>query len=91
MHDVPQSLAVIGCNSIALWILMLAEHARDNYAAAQGTKMCRYSWHSAGSSGWPFPMLKYKYILEIKYKEAILSNSTRKLLRFEIRKMTIAV
>ena len=22
----------------------------------------RYSWHSAGSLGWPFPMLKYRYI-----------------------------
>ena len=46
--------------------------------------MCRYSWHSAGSLGWPFPTLKYKYILEIKYTESILSNSTRKLLWFEI-------
>jgi len=26
--------------------------------------------------GWPFPMLKYKYIFQIKYTEAILSNST---------------
>jgi len=28
---------------------------------------------------------------EIKYSEAILSNSTRKLLRFEIAKMLVAV
>jgi len=36
---------------------------------------------SAGSLGWPFPMLKYKYIFfQIKYAEAILSNSTGKLL-----------
>jgi len=27
-----------------------------------GTKVCRYNWHSAGSLGWLFPMLKYKYI-----------------------------
>ena len=27
-----------------------------------GTKVCRCNWHSAGSLGWPFPMLKYKYI-----------------------------
>jgi len=40
--------------------------------------------------GWPFPMLKYKYIFRIKYTEAILSNSTRKLLWLEIRKMLIA-
>jgi len=36
-------------------------------------------------------MLKYKYIFEIKYTKAISSNSTRKLLWFEIRKMLIAV
>ena len=28
-----------------------------------GTKVCRYNWHSAGSLGWPFPVLKYKYIV----------------------------
>jgi len=32
-------------------------------------------------------MLKYKFIFQIKYAEAILSNSTRKLLWFEITKM----
>jgi len=57
----------------------------------QGTIVCRYNWHSAGSLGWPFPMLKYKYIFQIKYTEAILSKSTRKLLWFEITKMVIAV
>jgi len=36
---------------------------------------------------WPFPMLKYKFIFQIKYTVAILSNSTRKLLWFEITKM----
>jgi len=36
-------------------------------------------------------MLKYLYIFQIKYTEAILSNSTRKLLRFDISKMPIAV
>ena len=35
-------------------------------------------------AGHPFPMLKYEYIFQIKYTEAILSNNTRKLLRFEI-------
>ena len=43
------------------------------------------------SLGWPFPARKYKYIFQIKYTEAILSNSTRKLLSFEIAKMLIAV
>jgi len=36
-------------------------------------------------------MLKYKYIFQIKYTEAISSNSTRKLLRFKITKMLTAV
>jgi len=30
----------------------------------QGTKMRRYSWHSA--SGWPIPMLIYAYIFSNK-------------------------
>ena len=25
-----------------------------------GTKVCRYNWHSAGSLGWPFPVIKCK-------------------------------
>ena len=33
---------------------------------------------TTGSLGWPFTMLKCKCIFQIKYKEAILSNSTRK-------------
>jgi len=41
--------------------------------------------------GWPFPMLKYKYIFQTKYTEAILSDSTLELLWFEITKMLIAV
>jgi len=53
--------------------------------------VCRYNWHSAGSLGWHFPTLKYKYIFQIKYTEAILPNSTRKLLWFEITRMLIAV
>ena len=42
-----------------------------------GTKVCRYNWHSASSIGWPFPMLTYKYVFQIKYMQAILSNSVR--------------
>jgi len=41
--------------------------------------------------GWPFPMLKYTSIFPIKYTEAILSKSTRKLLCFEITKMLVVV
>jgi len=52
--------------------------------------MRRYNWHSAGSLGWPFAIVKYYYIFQIKYTEAIFSNSTRKLLWFEIAKMLIA-
>jgi len=36
-------------------------------------------------------MLKYKFISQIKYTEAILSNNTRKLLWFQITKLVIAV
>jgi len=62
----------------------------DSYRQ-QGTKVCRYNWHSASFLGWPFPVLKYKYIFQIKYTEAILSSSTRKLSWFEITGMLIAV
>jgi len=44
-----------------------------------------YNWRNARFLGWPFPMLNYKYT------EAILSNSTRQLLWFEITKMLTAV
>jgi len=55
-------------------------------------KVRRYNWHSAGSLGWPFPVQIYQYIFfQIEYTEAILSNSTRKQLLFEITKMLIAV
>jgi len=36
-------------------------------------------------------MPQYKYIFEIKYTEAILSNSTRKRLWIEITEVLIAV
>ena len=36
-------------------------------------------------------MPKCKYIFQIKYKETILSNGTRKLIWFEISKVLIAV
>jgi len=35
--------------------------------ALWGTKAYRYNWHSAGSLGRPLPMLKYKYLSQIKY------------------------
>jgi len=54
-------------------------------------RKCRYNWQTAGSLGWPVPLLKCKYIFELKYTDAILSSSTLKLLWFEITKMLIAV
>ena len=39
-----------------------------------GKKLCRYNLYSAGSLGWPFPVLKYKYIFQIKCTEAISSK-----------------
>ena len=51
---------------------------------SQGTKVRRYNSHSAGSLGWP-------YIFQTKYTEAILSNSTRRPLWFEITETLIAV
>ena len=44
-----------------------------------------------GTALVPWAFLMLKYIFEIKYTEAILSNSTWKLLRFEITMMLIAV
>jgi len=41
--------------------------------------------------GWPFQTLKCKYMFQTKCTKAILSNSTRKLLWFEITNMLIAV
>ena len=41
----------------------------ESLALLQGTKVCRYNWHSASSLGWPFPVLKYKYILPRKYTD----------------------
>jgi len=67
---------------------------RQNKACAYIVRSCNRErqWNSAGSLGWPFPMLKYKYIFQIKKNaEAILSNSARKPARFEITKLPIAV
>jgi len=41
--------------------------------------------------GLAISMLKQIYIFQIKYMESTLSNSTRKLLRFEITKLLTAV
>jgi len=46
---------------------------RTRTGIGEGTKVCRYNWDSAGSLGWPFPMLKYKYIFQTKYTKAIFA------------------
>jgi len=33
------------------------------------------NWHSAGSLGWPFLMIKYKYIFQIKHTEAFYQTA----------------
>jgi len=66
---------------VSVYLLLLPYFSASKDYHKEGTKVCRYSWHSAGSLVWPFTMLKYKYIYQIKYRptETILSNSTRKL------------
>ena len=57
-----------------------------------GTKVCRYNWHSAGSLGCPFPMLKYKYIfLKQNIRKQFYQTALGKLIWFEIFKMQITV
>jgi len=70
--------------------LLLTYLLRAGNVASWGTKVCRYNWHSADSLGWPFPVLKDEYVFRTKYTEPILSNSTWRLLRFEISKMMIS-
>jgi len=43
--------------------------------------------------GWPFPMLKYKYVFQIEYTEAILFYQTTRGNRYGLKlpKMLIAV
>ena len=60
-----------------------------------GTNVCRCNWLDyAGSLGWPFPMLKYKYIkyiFQIKFVKAIISLTAVGNFLFNILKMRIAV
>jgi len=34
-----------------------------------GNEVCRYNWHSAGSMGWPFPMLNIGLNIFFKQKK----------------------
>jgi len=40
--------------------------ATDPLFLQQGTKVRRYNWHSAGSLGWPFPVLKFSLVYFLK-------------------------
>jgi len=57
-----------------------------------GNDSVQYNWHFAGFLGWPFAVLKYKYIFfSNKTYGSNSSNGTRKLVWFEITKVLIAV
>jgi len=58
-----------------------------NKSSYSWTKVCRYNWHSAGSLGWPFSVLKYKYILKIKYTETVYQTALGNCYGLEITKM----
>jgi len=78
--------------------------ARNGQKSVRGDRLHDGSRAAVGNESVPIQLaqfrfpglaiftLKYKYIFQIKYTEAILSNSTpRKLLWVEISKMLIAV
>jgi len=35
--------------------------------------VCRYNWHSAGSLGWTFPVLKYKCIFKSNIRKQFVN------------------
>jgi len=43
-----------------------------------GTKVCRHNWHSAGSLGWPFSILKYKYTVSQKTRHLTFAHNFTK-------------
>ena len=43
-------------------------------------RKCADTIDTAVFLGWPFQMLKYQYIFQIRYTEAVLPNITRKLM-----------
>jgi len=80
-----QTSAVLGAN---LFSYSTQVHCTGKESVQIQLAQCRFP----GLANGPIPMLKYQYIIfEIKYTEAIISNSTQKLLRFEISKMSITV
>ena len=52
--------------------------------------MCRYSWHSAGSLGWPFPTLNIYISNKVHGNNAVKQHSET-VKWFEMTKMLIAV
>jgi len=65
--------------------------SRRRYQSSAGNDSAPIQLAQRRFPGLAVSMLKYKYIFQIKCTETILSNGTRKLLRFEITKMPIAV
>jgi len=58
-YSLKELIVIVLQQLIEVWHVRWAEAA--SLAAAE---KFRYNWHSAGSLGWPFPMLKYKYIFK---------------------------
>jgi len=52
-YSLKELIVIVLQQLIEVWHVKWAEAA--SLAAAE---KCRYNWHSAGSLGWPFPMLK---------------------------------
>ena len=69
----------------------ISSHCSTKLTKCPSTVTDTVQKNESGSLGGPFPTVEYYYIFRIQYTEAILSNSTRKLLWFEITKMLMAV
>ena len=59
LHDVTTT-----CNMIKR-LISFYKTKYTIFSVKQGSKGHRYTWHSASSLGWPFPMRKYYYICQI--------------------------
>jgi len=54
-----------------------------------GMRVCRYNWHSAGSLGWPFPVLKYQNIFSNKiYGSNFIKQHSETVMAWNYQKLT---